>query len=377
MSYEFSSGNYGGASELMSALYSLPLSNSDAKELVKKATASHITLRDPVKAGAGVLYTTHAFAHAPAHVLDTPCVCAIGAFDGVHRGHKALLTRAATDARRHNARCIAVSFDPDPLDLVAPERLSMRLLNCADRRTHLAAASPGVHGVLVFPFTDELRNTTCKSFCLDVLGQALKICSIHVGTDFHMGYGRCGNLEEMIDIGDKHGFKVYGERLVGAQGERISATRIRRLLHAGRLAEAQLLLGRCYYLRGRLEHIAPTSAASMHTRFRVCCNAKDCLPAPGVYACYVVVEKTMWPAVVCIDDSAANAQLEGSYFTATLIGQTHNLHSQEAAVVFVANIASSTSVATANAATAGATGDDASSCIAWVQNMLGTRQIDC
>ncbi len=368
MPYEFSSGNYGGERELMSAVYSLPLSSFDARELVRKALASHIELCEPVSAGAGLLYTTHRHTK----VFDTPCVCAIGAFDGVHRGHKALLIRAASDARRHNARCIAVTFDPDPLDVVAPERSSMRLLSCADRRRHLAAVSPGVHGILAFPFTHELRSTTCKSFCLDVLGQALNICSIHVGTDFHMGYGRCGDLEEMIAIGSEYGFKVCGERLVGSQGERISATRIRHLLHEGRLADAQALLGRCHYVQGRLEQMAAAGSSSMNSSFRVHCDTKDCLPASGIYACYVVVKKTMWPATVRIDDSSADAQSKDRSLMATLIDQSHSIHMQEAAVVFVKDITSSNGATKTDAGS-----DDLSSYIAWVENNLGIKQIDC
>ncbi len=363
----------------MSVPVSLPLTTQDAKDLVADATASHIQLDEPIGAGTGLLYGT-------GRSLDPnkgSSVCVIGAFDGVHKGHRTLLTRAATDARRRAAQCVAVTFDPDPMDVIAPGTPSTRLLSCPDRFAQLAAACPGIQGILAFPFTDELRNTSCEDFCLGVLAAAVDIASIHVGVDFHMGLDRGGDLDQMTQIGLKHGFDVYGERLVDSGGERISATRIRRLLRDGRLNEAHMLLGRCHFVRGRVEHGRGAGTTFGFPTANVRCNIRDCLPKAGVYACYALIGKCCWPAAVNVGapptfsgettfgGQTILSEESSAFLEAHLIGFSGDMYDTEITIVFVRHIRPSRRFDSVDELRELVLAN-----IAWVRQNLGTGKIE-
>lgn len=313
----------------MTDALAFPLSPDDARSLVRSALALDA---DPValRLDRAVLRVPSGAA-APAP--GTPCVYAIGAFDGVHVGHGALLERAAADAAERGAPCLAATFDPDPMDVVAPDVPAQRLLSCEDRARHLLAL--GADGVVSFRFDDALRRTTCEGFCLDVLPSAFPVASIHVGRDFHMGSDRAGDVAAMERLGRAHGFDVRPEELVGALGERVSATRVRRLLAAGELDEARALLGRCHYVRGRVEHGRGEGTSFGFPTANVRCARADRMPADGVYACYAVMGEVAWPAAVNVGAPPTFGGSGEAFLEANLVGFDGDVYGEDMAVVFV------------------------------------------
>jgi riboflavin kinase/FMN adenylyltransferase len=310
-----------------------------AQALPLDAAAASRLLADSLAAGTGDLVRSKVgraavwYSGEPFDTLSEPCVVTIGAFDGVHRGHRVLVAKTIADARLRGTHAVAVTFDPDPMDLIAPGTPSVRLLTCADRIRFLA--SLGLDAIIAFPFDEELRHTTYEDFCLSALPSVASVASIHVGSDFHMGSGRSGGVEQIARLGSEHGFDVFGETLVDEGGTHISATRIRGLLAEGDLDEANELLCRCHFVRGTVSHGRGAGAGFGFPTANVVCAIEDRLPAEGVYAGYVVVDGRGWPAAINVGAPPTFSDPRPAFLEANLIGFEGDLYGAEVAVVFV------------------------------------------
>ncbi len=311
-----------------------PLSQEAARTVVRAALGASAPALVRQEAGRGVAWLPEGGAVRDAReLLERPCACMIGAFDGVHLGHRTLAAETLADARSRDAIAVAVTFDPDPMDLIAPGTPSSRLLPCAERIRMLA--SLGFDAVVAFPFDRHLRRTTCEGFCLEVLPSAMRLASIHVGTDFHMGSDRGGDVAEMRELGAGHGFDVFGEDLVGEDGSTISATRIRGLLRSGELGEANKLLGRCHVLRGAVERGRGEGTGMGFPTANVSFAIEDCMPKEGVYAGYVVVDGTAWASAINVGAPPTFSDARPAFLEANLIGYEGDLYGREVSVVFV------------------------------------------
>jgi riboflavin kinase/FMN adenylyltransferase len=185
---------------------------------------------------------------------------AIGNFDGVHLGHRALLERAIARARALGGPAIAVTFDPHPTSVLAPH-LAPPLLTTLERRLQLLAAT-GIDIAVVMQFSAELAAMPAPEFIEQVLRRELAARHIVVGYDFSYGRGRGGSTSTLESHGAQAGFGVdvidaieIGEP-GAATGEReiASSTRIRGHLRSGNLARARRLLGHSYDLDGVVVH---------------------------------------------------------------------------------------------------------------------------
>lgn len=188
---------------------------------------------------------------------------AIGNFDGVHLGHRALLERAIARARALGGPAIALTFDPHPTSLLAPH-LAPPLLTTMERRLQLIAAT-GIDIAVVLPFSTELAAMPAAEFVELVLRRQLAARHVVVGYDFSYGRGRGGSTSTLEAHGAQAGFGVdviaavqvaapAGNGAEGGGGEVASSTRIRGHLRSGNLARARLLLGHGYDLDGVVVH---------------------------------------------------------------------------------------------------------------------------
>lgn len=267
------------------------------------------------------------------HGLPTGPVCiAIGAFDGVHRGHRELLAATVRDARERGAAALAVTFDPDP-DQVLPGTPAPKLMAPADRLGELARS--GVDGVAVIPFTGELARLDYRVFLEDVLGRDLDLASIHIGRDFKLGYQGLGSVGAISRWSRPRGIDVVAHELV-SEGERtVSATRIRAALAQGRVEEAAVLLGRPYMLRSRVDAGRGEGSGMGFPTANLVVSPQIQVPADGVYEGLALVDGTVYPAAVNVGlppmfaDSSASAHME-----ANLIGFTGDLYGRNLSLAF-------------------------------------------
>ncbi len=177
-------------------------------------------------------------------------VVCIGAFDGLHLGHRHLLDEARQLAGSANLDLVVVSFEPLPREFFGKANPPPRLIRA--RQKFRALRELGVDAVGLLRFNQSLADTPAESFITELLVQRLNARHVLVGPDFFFGKGRQGNLDMLQRFGMDHGFEAQGVQPQVHQGDRISSSLIRADLQAGRLHEAALKLGRPYAIEGRV-----------------------------------------------------------------------------------------------------------------------------
>jgi riboflavin kinase/FMN adenylyltransferase len=187
--------------------------------------------------------------------LPNGSVVTIGAFDGVHLGHRSLIERARRAAAEIGAASVVVTFDRHPASVVRPGS-APRLLTDLDQKLALLAGT-GVDVTVVLRFDAGRAAESAQAFVEEVLVGCLQAREVVVGHDFHFGRHREGDVALLQRVGARLGFDVTGIRLVGEPGEgatAISSTGVRQLVAAGDVAGAARLLGRWHELRGIVAH---------------------------------------------------------------------------------------------------------------------------
>ncbi len=182
----------------------------------------------------------------------TPCALTIGNFDGVHRGHQALLKKLVATAKAQNLQSCVMTFEPHPIEYFAPEKAPSRILSLRDKLEALAKV--GIDQVLVVHFNQHFANLSPEECVKTILVQGLQVKSILIGDDFHYGAKRAGNFSSLQEAGKAEGFSVERMDTLMESNERISSSAIRTALEQGHLEKARQLLGRPYMLSGHVLH---------------------------------------------------------------------------------------------------------------------------
>ncbi len=172
----------------------------------------------------------------------------IGAYDGVHLGHRALLRDLRARADAAGLSTVVVTFDRHPASVVRPESAPKQLTGLEQKLELLADC--GIDRTLVLPFDEVRAQESAEEFVKEVLVDELSARLVVVGEDFHFGHGRRGNIELLRRLGAEDGFEVVGFGLTGDGSEPVSSTRIRALIAQGDVEAAARLLGRAHEVRG-------------------------------------------------------------------------------------------------------------------------------
>ncbi|WP_106816172.1 bifunctional riboflavin kinase/FAD synthetase [Microbacterium timonense] len=219
-----------------------------------------------------------------------PSVVAIGKFDGVHSGHRAVIDRARVDAAAAGARVVAVTFDRNPLALLRPEICPDSLVG-VDQKLRLLADA-GVDATLMLTFDRALADLEARAFVEHVLVGALGVRIVLVGADFRFGKGGAGSPELLRELGAEFGFDVDVIDDVRAidEGRRVSSTWVRELLDAGDVAGAARLLGRPHAVRGEVVHGLKRGRQLGFPTANLSASLEGFVPAEGVYAGWLIDE---------------------------------------------------------------------------------------
>ena len=178
---------------------------------------------------------------------------ALGAFDGVHRGHQAVIASAREAADRLNAPLAVVSFDPHPRRWFQPDAAPFRLMTAAQMARALEPL--GVERLYLLPFDAAMAAMSDEAFAFDVLSGGLGLTHASVGFDFTYGQGRTGSPDALARIGRRLGFSVaVTERIDDRGGLKLSSSAVREALNAGDMARAAAILGRPFAIEGEVVH---------------------------------------------------------------------------------------------------------------------------
>ncbi len=210
-----------------------------------------------------------------------PCVLTLGNFDGVHRGHKAVLAALVEAGARLGLPAVAITFDPHPVAVLHPEQ-APELISPGAVRDELLAET-GIDGLLVLDFTTEFAQQTPEDFVRAVFVRGLDARCVVVGMDTRFGYRNSGDVGTLVDLGEQFGFEVMALDDVG-DGERYSSTVIRRELRAGQVAEAARILGRPHRVVGPVVHGNHRGRGLGYPTANLGPDSLGLVPREGVYA---------------------------------------------------------------------------------------------
>lgn len=299
-------------------------------------------------------------------------VCAIGAFDGVHLGHRALIERARSEALRRGDELVVVTFSPDPSVVLCPGH-PQRMLLSDEGRLRALRSIEGVDRVVVLDFTQELAALPYDRFVLETLGGLVGLDAIVVGSDFRLGAGGEGTVEALSGLGRAHGFDVIGMDLLDEGGAPVTASRIRRLVGDGRVEAAAGLLGRCHVVSGEVVHGRGEGTGFGFPTANVRVRDGLCLPAEGVYAGYVACRETAWPAAINVGKPRSFSPGEEGepFLEATLLGFDGDLYGARVEVAFVRWLREPRSFSSVEELERVVLGN-----VSWVRGTLGERGID-
>ncbi len=209
-------------------------------------------------------------------------VVTIGMYDGVHRGHQALIGTAVDRAREQGRPCLLLTFDPHPAEVVRPGSHPARLTTL--RRRADLVAELGVDAFCVLPFTPELARTEPAEFAHEVLVERLHAADVVVGRNFTFGHRAAGDVALLTQLGQRFGFGVEGLELITDDGITFSSTYIRACIDAGDVEAAAVALGRPHRVEGVVVHGDRRGRDLGFPTANLATAPYTALPADGVYA---------------------------------------------------------------------------------------------
>ncbi len=245
--------------------------------------------------------------------FSNACVT-IGNFDGVHLGHQLLFEEVVQRASRCQGTSVAMTFDPHPLQVLRPE--GIKLISTCDQKAELIEHA-GLDVLVIIPFSMKFAGIKADFFVDEILLKTIGVKELVVGYDYAFGKGRGGNIEFLRKQGDEKGFAVTVVEAHYENDMLVSSTKVRELVSEGRMADARILLGRYYQIRGEVqlgkqrggkEIGFPT--ANLHI------DREDLIPRMGVYVCQVICEGKCYGGVL-------NIGVNPTFGEDRLVAETH------------------------------------------------------
>jgi len=215
-------------------------------------------------------------------------VASIGNFDGVHVGHRKLMGDLVARSRAIGGTPTIVTFDPHPLDVLAPDNAPRRIQTFTQKAGIIE--SLGIELLLVIPFTREFARTGARDFVRHFLHEKFNLSEIYVGQNFAFGHRREGSFNLLKEMGQELGFHVGTIQLRSFRGARVSSTAVRQALVQGQVALARRLLGRPFSLEGEVVRGAATGALIRFPTANIR-TGNDLVPRRGVYVTLLSVDR--------------------------------------------------------------------------------------
>ena len=262
-------------------------------------------------------------------------VMAIGAFDGLHRGHQALLTQVRERAQRLDCDPAVVSFEPLPRAFFCSEPLP-RLSSVREKLRGFAAA--GMARTMLLRFNRALTEMPAEEFVQRVLVERLAAREVWVGGDFRFGHKRGGDMALLQHMGAELGFAARTMPVVEMGGERVSASRVRNLLGAGEFAQAETLLGRPFVIVGKVEYGNQLGRTLGYPTANL--HLQRTSPVHGIFAVRVGLGQgeCSWPGVASLGVRPTVNQVSEPLLEVHLFDFDGDLYGQRMAVEFVAKL---------------------------------------
>ena len=248
-----------------------------------------------------------------------PTVASVGNFDGVHCGHREILSAVVAEARQTGARAVAITFDPHPEQFLRPLEAPRLLTPIAERLRLLAGA--GVDAVVLLPFDAALANLPAAEFVRQMLAAKLGVRALHEGSNFRFGRGAEAGIPELEALGAELGFAVRVHSAVCTHGLEVSSSAIRALVAAGDVRRARWMLGRPF-------SVVSTQARGRGIGTRLLVPTVNLAPYPDLlpgFGVYVTRLRVALPAGVRVFQSVTNIGNRPTFGEASFAVESHIL----------------------------------------------------
>jgi riboflavin kinase/FMN adenylyltransferase len=261
----------------------------------------------------------------------------IGKFDGVHAGHRAVISRLRQAAEDRGLNSVVVTFDRHPLALLAPEKCPPVLVGNEQKLDLLAGT--GIDAALLLSFDRELAQLSPEDFVTTVLTGALRAKLVLVGSDFRFGHRGAGDVALLRELGGRFGFDVETiPDVTPLDSRRVSSTWIRELLAEGRVSEAAQLLGHDPAVRGLVVHGAKRGRELGYPTANLSPDSDGLIPADGVYAGWLRVGSERLPSAISVGNNPTFDGVPQKQVEAFVLDREIDLYDQIVEVQFVERI---------------------------------------
>lgn len=264
------------------------------------------------------------------------CSLTVGSFDGVHKGHQALIEQFVSHARSRDEDAVVLTFFPHP-SVVLRDRKPAFYINTPEEKADLLGEL-GIDLVVTQPFDIELSRVSADDI-LNLLQERCGFTNLWIGEDFALGHNRRGDRYFLEREGFARGFEVHVVEPVLVSGEVVSSTRVREALRSGDVARVEHYLGRPFTVPGK---VVPGAGRGRELGFPTAnleIWEERAFPRTGVYACMAEVDGKLWKAVTNIGIRPTFDLDEGSSTVEThLLGYSGDLYTREVLLTFIARI---------------------------------------
>jgi len=266
-----------------------------------------------------------------------PSAVTIGKFDGVHSGHRAVIGRLREVAADRGLTAAVITFDRNPLELIAPEKCPASLVSNGQKLDLLAGT--GIDATLMVAFDRALADLEPEEFVHRILVERLRAAEVLVGSDFRFGHRGAGDVRLLRELGEKYGFAVeLIDDVRPEHGRRVSSTWIRELLADGDVAHAAELLGHIPTLRGVVVHGAARGRELGYPTANLSPESEGLIPADGVYAGWLTDGDETYPAAISVGNNPTFEGVPHKQVEAYVLDRELDLYGHCVEVSFVQRI---------------------------------------
>ncbi|MFJ3391836.1 bifunctional riboflavin kinase/FAD synthetase [Leifsonia aquatica] len=266
-----------------------------------------------------------------------PSAVTIGKFDGVHSGHRAVIGRLREVAADRGLTATVITFDRNPLELIAPEKCPASLVSNGQKLDLLSGT--GIDATLMVAFDQALAALEPEEFVHRILVDRLHAAEVLVGSDFRFGHRGAGDVRLLRELGEKYGFAVeLIDDVRPEHGRRVSSTWIRELLADGDVAHAAELLGHIPTLRGVVVHGAARGRELGYPTANLSPESEGLIPADGVYAGWLTDGDETYPAAISVGNNPTFEGVPHKQVEAYVLDRELDLYGHCVEVLFVERI---------------------------------------
>jgi len=246
-------------------------------------------------------------------------VVTIGNFDGVHLGHQKIFKEVAARAKETGGTALAITFHPHPVRVLAPER-GLKMINTPADKKELIERS-GINTLICISFNRDFAHTDPDAFIQKIIVDMIGAKWVIVGHSYSFGKSKKGTTSMLRARGVKYGFKTHVVRYAKVHDDVVSSSRIRSLLHRGRVCEASSMLGRAYHISGTVVKGAGRGGPLLNTPTANITTPNELIPREGVYAVRVSFNQ---PDIAgCVYDGVANVGANPTFGEAAINYEVH------------------------------------------------------